>query len=238
MRSLVKSLFRRLAPTRIKDELARVAIATMPPDALDRLSVRYDMVSMAKSFRHLRRLRFVPDRVIDVGAFRGEFTRLIEEIYPKASVLMIEPQAESAAILRQIVAASGGRHTYRRALLGAAPRANVVFYELGNGSSVFPEAKPVRSHRGHHAMTTLDDVVPETVFPPAKLLELDVQGSDRGAVDRRQPRRAAAGRGRAIHEGARLRGLRYLRLEPPQFGRRALERGHHPRRRTLGPPSD
>ena len=74
--------------------------------------------------------------------------------------------------------ASQGRITYRRALLGAAPRSDVPFFEMANGSSVFPEQSPFARTEVHHAMTTLDDVVREAGTPPAALLKLDAQGSE------------------------------------------------------------
>jgi FkbM family methyltransferase len=178
MRSLLKTVFRHLVPTRVKDGLVRAALDTMPADALDRLRVRYDVVSTATSFRHLRQLGFAPKAIIDVGAFRGEWTRLIAEIYPDASVLMIEPQAESAAILGDMAHASAGRLQYRRALLGAAPRSDVVFYEMREGSSIFPEQSSFARTEVRHDMTTLDTVVRDAGFPAAALLKLDAQGSE------------------------------------------------------------
>jgi FkbM family methyltransferase len=178
VRSLLKTIFRGLVPTRVQEGLARVALDSMPADALDRLRQRYDMVSVPMSFRQLRQLGFAPKAIIDVGAFRGEWTRLIEEIYPAASILMIEPQAESAAILGDMARASAGRVQYRRALLGAAPRSDVVFYEMREGSSIFPEQSPFARTEVRHDMTTLDAVVREAAFPAAALLKLDAQGAE------------------------------------------------------------
>jgi FkbM family methyltransferase len=176
MRSLAKALFRHAVPTPVKELLVRAVMATTATDALDRLRVRYEMASMAMSLRHLRQRGFVPAAIIDVGAYDGDWTRLVGDNYPAASILMIEPQARSEAKLTALERASNGRIRYRRALLGAAARSDVVFVEMGTGSSVFPEQSPFPRTEVHHPMTTLDDVVRETAFPPAALLKLDVQG--------------------------------------------------------------
>ncbi len=176
MRSLSKSLFGNVVPTPVKEALVRAALDTMPADALDRLRVRYDMASTAMSLRQLSQRGFAPNAIIDVGAYRGEWTTLVAEIYPSASILMIEPQARLEETLTSMERASNGRIRYRRALLGATPQADVPFFEMESGSSVLPEQSSVERTEVHHAMTTLDEVVRDTAFPQAALLKLDVQG--------------------------------------------------------------
>jgi FkbM family methyltransferase len=178
VRAFIKTVFRNAVPARVKEALVRAALRSMPTEALDRVSFQHEIPSMGMSFRQVRRLGFAPSAIIDVGAFRGEWTRFIQEIYPTASILMIEPQRESEPILGEMVRSSNGRIRYRCALLGPAARPDVPFFEMGNGSSVFPEQSPFPRVEVHHAMTTLDDVAREAAIPPAALLKLDVQGSE------------------------------------------------------------
>ncbi|HEY4416795.1 MAG TPA: hypothetical protein VGO57_13980 [Verrucomicrobiae bacterium] len=50
----------------------------------------------------IRARGFMPRGIIDVGANRGEWTRLALSIFPNAPVIMIEPQDEIEVCLSQL----------------------------------------------------------------------------------------------------------------------------------------
>jgi len=117
----------------------------------------------------LKSLGFDPATVIDVGANVGEWTRMCKRLWPKASVLMIEPLPECEATLARLASELPGVR-YQRALLGADHRATVSFHCCDTASSVLPE------YEAEHptlemSMTRLDDC-----SAGAQLLKLDVQG--------------------------------------------------------------
>ena len=125
--------------------------------------------STEAALRHLKDLGFNPATVIDVGANVGEWTCMCKRLWPKASVLMIEPLPDCEAPLVRLAAELPGIR-YRRALLGANERASVSFHCCDTASSVLPE------YESEHPtldmpMTRLDDY-----SGCAQLLKLDVQG--------------------------------------------------------------
>lgn len=111
--------------------------------------------STEAALRHLKGLGFDPATVIDVGANVGEWTRMCKRLWPKASVLMIEPLPECEAPLARLASELPGVR-YRRALLGAIDRASVSFHCCDTASSV------LREYEAEHPsldmpMTRLDD---------------------------------------------------------------------------------
>jgi len=125
--------------------------------------------STEAALRHLKSLGFNPATVIDIGANVGEWTRMCKRLWPRASVLMIEPLPECEALLERLASELPGVR-YQRALLGANDRATVSFHRCNTASSVLPE------YEAEHPtldmpMTRLDDC-----SAGAQLLKLDVQG--------------------------------------------------------------
>jgi hypothetical protein len=57
-------------------------------------------------FGEIRARGFTPRGIIDVGATRGDWTRLALSIFPDASVIMIEPQVRWSHIYLNWAAAS------------------------------------------------------------------------------------------------------------------------------------
>ena len=55
-------------------------------------SIEEEYPSMQWSLKNLRRLGFSPRRVVDVGAYRGDWTRRVPALFPSSQVLMVEPQ--------------------------------------------------------------------------------------------------------------------------------------------------
>lgn len=118
--------------------------------------------------------------VIDGGACRGDWTRLLRSAYPSARVLMIEPQAEHQSVLQALAASNPGRIEVVHSLIGPEERSNVPFHVLddgagGTGSSVLAEVSDVPRHVVEMPMTTLDSLA-STLTWPVDLLKLDVQG--------------------------------------------------------------
>lgn len=68
-------------------------------------SNRFD--AMATALTALVERGYAPRRVIDVGANRGQWTRLARPIFPTAEFLLLEPQPSCAAALEELVAQLG-----------------------------------------------------------------------------------------------------------------------------------
>ena len=119
--------------------------------------------------------------VVDCGAFIGDWTRLCRQVFPKASVLMIEPQRRWSETLEHFAVANAPGIRFASALLGPTPAESVDFLLLddpggGTGSSVLWENSDVPRRSVKLAMNTLDRVIEEQEFPGPQLIKLDVQG--------------------------------------------------------------
>ncbi len=98
--------------------------------------------SLAATLRYLRDWGFRPTNIIDAGAFRGDWTRFAKQVFPEASVLMVEPQERWRLQLLD-VARYYPDVVVETALLGAVDGDEVEFIEMANGSSVFEEQSEV-----------------------------------------------------------------------------------------------
>lgn len=132
--------------------------------------------SVNATLRYLKEWGFRPQTIVDVGAFHGDWTRFIKELYPDAAVLMIEPQ-DRWRLQLQDVCSYYKDVSMQSALLGADDGADVEFVEMATGSSVFEEQSPVSRTRVAKQTTTLDTVLQAMPgWERISLLKLDVQG--------------------------------------------------------------
>lgn len=131
-----------------------------------------------RALRLIRQRGFVPRTIIDIGAFKGKFTRWARREFPSARAIMFEANAEWEADLRAMQARLGDGVEYRICLLGDRPRDSVRFFRGGTGSSIYREMTSVRMAEVELPMSTLDDELGG--FGPAgpSLLKIDVQGAE------------------------------------------------------------
>jgi FkbM family methyltransferase len=132
------------------------------------------------SLQNLRRLGFAPARILDIGAYKGEWTQLARQIFPEATVLMLEAQEERIPDLEAVKLGHGGKVDYQIVLLGAEDRPEVVFNKYPNaptGNSVLNDWRTDSLKiQAKCRMRPLDAVLQETGFMPVDLIKLDVQG--------------------------------------------------------------
>ncbi len=128
----------------------------------------------------LRDLGFFPRTVLDIGAFEGEFTRLIQSIWPESSVFMVEANKDCEEKLAKVKGARG----YAIALLGEKGENAVEYYKTkkiiptGNSvykenSSYFEDCEVVKL-----PMVTLDNLVTAGKLVDIDFLKIDTQGSE------------------------------------------------------------
>jgi len=129
---------------------------------------------------------FVPRGIVDVGANRGDWTRLALKIFPEASVLMIEPQDEMQACLTELSESRPGCH-YVKAGAGREPGELVqtIWPDLAGSSFLpAPDARQIQAGTQRKTpITTIDKLVTETYpgfFPD--LVKLDIQGFELEAL--------------------------------------------------------
>ena len=134
--------------------------------------------SMYSTLVYLKQWGFEPQRVVDVGAYEGEWTRMIRRLYPGTQVLMVEPQAGKRPFLEQTRDRLAPGVDFVQELLGPENGREVTFVEMETGSSVLEEQTPdwLAKNRVQKTVRTLDDVVQSQGWPRVDLLKLDVQG--------------------------------------------------------------
>jgi FkbM family methyltransferase len=169
-----------LVPDALKYSLFRVSFATFSENYKHDLMAKRQIASMEWSLQNIKRLGFEPAQIVDVGAYNGDWTKMVKAIYPKAKVLMLEAQKGKDAALKQVSAAYRGDVSYQIALLGAESGKPITFYEYdpvaGTGSSVFADNSSIARTPITCTMETLDHIVQDQINAKVDFLKLDVQG--------------------------------------------------------------
>lgn len=126
-------------------------------------------MSLSASYTRLKQIGFNPQTVLDIGAFRGEWTRFTQTVFPRASYTMIEAnshhQLESVGVtlIREVVSSCVGP---------------VQWWSIGGtGDSILRErtrhydtVTPVT-----RMATTLDTLFPHQSFD---FIKIDCQGAE------------------------------------------------------------
>lgn len=148
----------------------------LPPTTKALLRHRLGAPDMEWSLGNLRQNGFIPSAIVDVGAYKGEWTTMVRRVFPEAAVLMIEAQEEKASILSQLALESNDAVTFCRAFLGSKERPGETFYVNETVSSALAEHFPTNARSVTMDMRTLDDVLTTAAFPTPQFIKLDVQG--------------------------------------------------------------
>ena len=158
----------RSLPVRVRDRL----LAGLP----EQYKYQRGMISMEASIANMRRNGFTPATIIDVGAFQGDWSRMVRRIYPNTPIYMLDANAEKEPLLAAAVQEIGGAE-YRIALLGSKPDTSVLFHVRETGSSVLPENTSTPFSTVQLSMNTLDEILfASKPLPSPCFLKLDVQG--------------------------------------------------------------
>lgn len=153
------------------------------PDSLkEKLRVRAGAITAQSRLANLRQAGFRPHRIIDAGAFQGDWAKLARIIFPDSQLLLIEPQPHLAAPLQKLCAQLGNA-TVRSALLGRVP-ASVPFLIAETNSRIAPA--DYQPQPGEQIVSlpvrTLADLAAETGFADCDFLKLDLQGHELEAL--------------------------------------------------------
>ena len=126
-----------------------------------------------EAYIRLRQKGFSPAGIIDVGAYRGEWTELARRIFPGAPVIMVEAQQSKR---QQLEALCGNGIRFASAVLASAAGREVTFYEMETGSSFFGELSNAPREPKSYVTDTLDNIAVGLDGP--LFLKVDVQGAE------------------------------------------------------------
>ena len=132
--------------------------------------------SLHWSLSNLKLNGFNPAVVIDGGAYEGNWTLDLLEVYPFAKVLMLEAQKKKESILKN-VAAKNSNVDYVISLLSSQSGLVKIFEEDETASHI--DDNNIHSNTSVELHTqTLDELLQQKSFPYPDLLKLDVQGHE------------------------------------------------------------
>jgi len=143
------------------------------------IAQRFELPSMEWSLGNMRRLGFRPAGVVDIGAYKGEWTVMARGVFPEAPFLMLEAQESQRAILEQVKTQGGSSVDYQIALLGPENREGVDFHQYDvapTGASVLAAQAGAAARLVKCRMETLDTILDRAGFRRPELIKLDVQG--------------------------------------------------------------
>lgn len=143
----------------------------------DRLADRLDVPSYRASLDRLQRGGFAPQLVVDVGAYRGEFTADCRKRWPDARVVAIEPASASFARLQERYAGDA-KVVVHRAIADAEGGASKVLHFAETASSVLDEHVQQGFPSESCVTVRVDELVAREPGAPTSidLLKVDVQG--------------------------------------------------------------
>lgn len=126
---------------------------------------------------------FSPRTILDIGAYQGDWTRMIKVIFPLSKVFMIEATPDKKSILKKVKEASG----FEIALLGKKNKKSVDFYtadprqtNITTGNSIYLEKTKYfdKKLKVKLPMITLDELVKKRKLKNIDFIKIDTQGSE------------------------------------------------------------
>jgi FkbM family methyltransferase len=165
----VQSLWRRVLAS---------GFSRLSPDSREHVARLVERNYEAIAYKRLCDFGFRPGAIVDVGAFRGDWTRLARATFGELPALMVEAQAPLIPALETYAASRAGLHC-EHAVLASKAGLDVTFHEMGTGSSIFAEASNAPRSSTKMISRTLDDVVGAALPDDQDIfLKIDVQGAE------------------------------------------------------------
>ena len=163
----MKQLIRSITPPKFRNFLIR----------LGKFYAKEPFPSQEATLHTLKSLGWKPKSSIDVGAYHGDWAKMVLNIFPSTEILMIEGQAQKEQKLIDAVSAFPSHLEYEISLLGATDNTEVEFTEMETGSSVYEESSPYQRIKKTCKLKRLDTLLEsQTKFKNAQFLKLDTQG--------------------------------------------------------------
>jgi FkbM family methyltransferase len=130
-----------------------------------------------KRLEYYRKVNIKFNKVLDIGAYEGEWTKTFKYYYPTADVLMIEANTEKESILKKI-------GNYKIAVLGKTDDEEVNYYKcldgVPTGNGIYPENTDYKFEPEKRKAITLSTLLgSEDGFD---LIKMDVQGAERDII--------------------------------------------------------
>ncbi len=136
MRRLVKRVFR------------RVGYDVYRLDRADVGSIARPVGNMQVFLEHLRAQDLVPESILDVGANKGQWSRVAKSVFPTANCFLIKPQAGMRSYLDAL---RGGDNAVRKLGSTEVFILEISLFRFMQGQPVFHEVIAFMAHRAYLA---------------------------------------------------------------------------------------
>jgi FkbM family methyltransferase len=157
----------------IKKMLARL----IPDSVKQEFKIKLGAPHMFWSLNNLKRNGLDAKQIVDIGAYKGEWTEELLKIFPNASYLMVEGNPERKPDLDVFLAKNKQSAVkYEIALLGSTAGEQKNFHVMETASSVLDEYVSPDAVTIQLTSNTLDNVTRKHGFNSVSLVKLDVQG--------------------------------------------------------------
>jgi FkbM family methyltransferase len=162
----------RLLPAHVRKSLFHFAY-NCAPDEFEKFAYLYAHApNQEYLLREIASRGFSPRRIVDVGAYRGHWSKMAKTVWPKCSIIMVEPNVELRNHLNSVSADLGA--TLYTDLLGPEDGREVEFHVMESGSSVLPEHSGVSRKTEIRRLSTLNSILSN--HDAIDLLKIDAQG--------------------------------------------------------------
>jgi FkbM family methyltransferase len=165
----------KFVPANVRADIIKALERTAELSVFDKLVLTSERVDMFTSLRRLASSGYIPQQVIDVGAHEGTFSKKINEIFPKAKIILVEGNPEKIDILKNFVSQDVNRFSLHSVLLGAVTD-TVKFHIMDGetGSSVLLEKSNLEYRTVDVQQVRLSSILAPNDRP--SIIKLDVQG--------------------------------------------------------------
>ena len=130
-----------------------------------------------KRLEYYKKVNINFNKVLDIGAYEGEWTKTFKYYYPTADVLMIEANTEKESILKEI-------GNYKIAVLGKTDDEEVNYYKcldgVPTGNGIYPENTDYKFEPEKRKAITLSTLLGSD--DGFDLIKMDVQGAERDII--------------------------------------------------------
>ena len=117
------------------------------------------------------RHRFNPKVIFDIGAYKGDWTKMCLKIYPRSKYFLFEPQDYLSKFLNSF---QNRNIIYENILFGDQNNKEVKFYQFKTSSSVLKFGENIPSLKKR--TRSLDNYIKENKIEAIDILKVDVQG--------------------------------------------------------------
>lgn len=169
--SILKTTLQKGLSQPAKDRLLRV-LAPMARTQFDTLAHLYAHAPHTEiGLQKLAKRGFQPKTIADVGAFHGDWSRMVHRIWPTAQKFIFEANSLKEERLRTLASEIGA--TFHLVLMGPEDGKEVSFFVMESGSSVLEENSQLQRKEETRQTARLDTLL---AGQSIDFLKLDVQG--------------------------------------------------------------